>query len=85
MSEKVTDLSDEELRELPDGVADVDSIAWHTRKLEMEWRNAQKQLEASRDLVKFSKRLVIATWVLVFATIALVATGVGQIIEIAKH
>src|SRR5690242_15641685 len=55
MSEKVTDLPDEELRELPDADAQVGSIMWEKRKLEMEWRIADRQLEMSRDLVKFSK------------------------------
>src|SRR5690348_14106962 len=84
MSEKVTDLPDEELRELPDADAQVGSIMWEKRKLEMEWRIADRQLEMSRDLVKFSKRLVIATWVLVFTALALVATGVGQLLQWLK-
>lgn len=85
MNQKLTELSDEELRQLPDATAEYGSEFWNKRQLEMDWRFADRQLEASRNLVKFSKRLVYATWVLVFATVALVATGIGQIIEIAKN
>jgi hypothetical protein len=64
MAWKVTEISNEELRAIPDGTADLDSPFIKPRILEMEWRIAEKQLEAANKLGAFTKQLVMATRVL---------------------
>lgn len=78
MTESITTKSDEELRTLPDGGAAPGSPYWETVKLEIELRNSERQLEASKTLARFTERLVRATWVLGGATIVLVLASAVQ-------
>ena len=80
MAGKVTELSNEELRAIPDGTADLDSPFIKPRILEMERRIAEKQLEASNKLGAFTKQLVMATGVLWVVTGALFLAPIGQIV-----
>jgi len=80
MAWKVTEISNEELRAIPDGTADLDSPFIKPRILEMEWRIAEKQLEAANKLGAFTKQLVMATRVLWLVTGALFLATIGQIV-----
>jgi hypothetical protein len=75
----ITDLSDKELRiDTVNSSAMVGSEYMTKRALEMEWRMADRQLEAARDLVGFTKQLVTATRVLWIATAALFVSSVAN-------
>jgi hypothetical protein len=83
-TENVTEVSDEELRQLPNSPAQFDSEFVRKRILEMDWRSAERQLEAARQLSAFTKQLVNATRVLVIATVALFLASVVQIVLVLK-
>ena len=81
----ITDLSDKELRiDTVNSSAMVGSEYMTKRALEMEWRMADRQLEAARDLVGFTKQLVTTMRILWIATAALFVWSVAQIVLTLK-
>jgi hypothetical protein len=82
--EQIRNKSDGELRALPDSGADPGSRKWETVKLEIELRNSERQLEASQTLARFTKRLVLATWVLGVATLVLAVASAIQVYLLVK-
>lgn len=83
-TDKITGLSDEELRQLPNADGQFESEFFRKRTLEMQWRMAERELEAARNLSAFTKQLVNATRILVIATGALFLASVTQIVLLLK-
>ena len=84
MINHVTNVSDAELRAIPDATDEFDSEFMQRRILDMEWRIAERQVEATHKLAEFTERLVGVTTVLWIVAAVLLVASIAQILVMLK-